>query len=70
MWLLEAAKKIKSYGLSLRSHGELPIYIPKIMKKGLKSKLQVAQHKMLRFILNLYFQEHIGHRELKVSKCF
>ena len=34
------------------------------INKGLKEKLQVAQNKMIRFILNLGGQAHIGQREL------
>jgi len=34
------------------------------INKGLKDKLQVAQNKMIRFILNLGGQAHIGQREL------
>ena len=35
------------------------------INKGLSDKLQVLQNKMIRFILNLKYRDHIGYKELK-----
>merc|ERR1711888_325942 len=40
------------------------------MNKGLKDKLQVAQNKTIRFILNLDNRAHIGNQELEKAVFF
>merc|ERR1711874_804384 len=39
------------------------------INKGLKDKLQVAQNKTMRFILNLNSRTHIGNQELEKAGC-
>ena len=45
-----------------------PSWYPRI-NKGLKDKLQVAQNKTMRFILNLDSRAHIGNQELEKAGC-